>query len=274
MDETKKGKQADISGLSDGLKELADIPSEKKAEPQAMLIAPASIPQVALLPEHSSSEQTVPSKPDERPKTQKEQDLDVLINQRQSVIEQLKAKNPLVAQARQQLAELIPSIRGKGSSRVMELVREEERLEFSIATEAYTPKNEKELLKRLREIHAELATHKELDAARKKVDEQRSVLRNAISEIKALERQLAEARQKCDEKYSEVLAERKSAYEQRQKNRDNRKQKQSDDLHRRMHEDRRQEYDSEVQKYMKDYDDTVSMEEIVQFEKKEKKKSD
>ena len=32
--------------------------------------------------------------------------------------------------------------------------------------------------------------------------------------------------------------------------------------------------DSDMQKYMKDYDDTVSMEEIVIFEKKEKKKEE
>lgn len=233
--------------ISEGLREIADIPpAQEQPQPEG--------------------------KRPERQKTPREQELDGLIAKRQSIIEQLKAKNPLVMAARQALSQLVPAIRGKGSSHVMGLVREEEHLEFSIATEAYTPKKEKELLKRLRQIHAELSANKELDAARKQVDEKRAALHSLVSEIRTLEHQLADARRACDEKYSEVLAERKAAYESRQVHREQRKQKKFDDLRERVRGERRREHDDEMAKYMKDYDDTVSMEEIVQFEKKEKKK--
>ncbi len=248
MDSEQKTRQASGHDIPDGLREIAEFPSQ------------------------STGQQAAEEKRAQRQKTGKEQELDALISHRQSVIEQLKAKNPLVLEARKSLSLLIPSIRGKGSSRVMELVREEEKIEFSIATEAYTPKKEKELLKRLREIHAELSKHKELDAARKKVDAQRSHLHSLVSEIRSLERQLADARKACDDKYSEVLAERKAAYEFRQRSREQKKQRQLEDLRERVRSERRQERDAELSKYTKDYDDTVSMEEIVQFEKKEKKK--
>ena len=254
LDDPKKSKPRSLlSDLSAGLKELIELPQEKKE---------AAIP----LPAHEERPQ--------RPKTPKEQELDSLISARQGVIEQLKAKNPLVLKARLLLSELVPTIRGKGASRVMELVREEEKIEFSIATEAYTPKKEKELLKRLREIHIELSRHKELDAARKKVDEQRTVLRSLVSDIKSLERSLDGARAACDAKYAEVLAERKAGYEQRQKSREQRKERQFQELRERTRAESKREYDNEMSKYMKDYDDTVSMDEICIFEKKEKKKGE
>ncbi len=220
----------------------------------------------------SPAEGAAPEQKEQRQRTQKEQELDALIAKRQAVIEQLKAKNPLVVEARKQLAELIPAIRGRGSSHVMGLVREEENIEFSIATEAYTPKKEKELLKRLREIRIELSKHKELDEARKKVDEKRNALRDLISDIRSLEHSLAEARKACDEKYAEVLAERKAAYSQRPPRREERPRQFSEGK-RRSRDEHKREYndDEDMSKYLKDYDDTVSMDEIVQIERKDKK---
>ncbi len=251
MEQDKKITQKiNISDLPEGLKELVEIPPAQGGQP-------------------------------ERPKTQKEQELSDLITLRQGIIEKLKQKNPQVAQARKKLAEAIPAVRGKGASQVMRLVEEEEKLEFLIATEAYTPKKEKDMLKRMREIRLELSRHKELDEARKKVDAGRSLLRGLMSEIRSLEQELAEARNACDAKYAEVLQERKSAYERRQRGREARqlqeeeaRQHRFDDLRRRVREEKHREEDAEAQKYMKDYDDTVSMDEICVIEKKEKKKED
>ena len=266
MDENKKGKQPVAADLPEALKEIAALPSEQPA-----LIPPAEGNKEPLLLTESHTPNTAESQ-QPRPRTQKEQELDALIANRQSIIEQLKAKNPLLNEARKAVADIIPTIRGKGASRVMELVHEEERIEFSIATEAYTPKKEKELLKRLREIHIELSEHKELDAARKKVDEKRAVMRTLVSDIRDLEHKLAEARAGCDAKYSEVLSERKAAFEQRQKGRQRRENAQHDNQRRYERTEKKREYDEDMPKYMKDYDDTVSMDEIVIIEKKDKKK--
>ena len=273
MTNGKKDKAVTASDLPKGIAEIADIPSAavpetKTEEKQGQ---PAKAEEV-LAHEAPKSENQVPAAAQpSRPRTPKEEELNALIAKRQSIIEQLKAKNPLVIEARKTLSELIPTIRGRGSGHVMELVREEEHIEFTIATEAYTPKKEKELIKRLREIHAELALHKELDTARKKVDEKRAVLHSLISGIRTLEDALAEARKACDEKYAEVLAERKAAYSQRSTHREERTQRQFSDNKRRGREERTREYDEDVSKYLKDYDDTVSMDEIVQIERKDKK---
>lgn len=273
MAENKKEK-ASHPDIPAGIKELMAVPpaAEKSpAETSSSTPAGPAHRELSSNPvEQGSNAQSQEAKP-QRPCTQKEQELGELIAKRQSVIEQLKAKNPLVSEARKQLAGLIPSIHGKGSGQVMGLVREEENLEFSIATEAYTPKKEKELLKRLREIRIELSKHKELDAARKKVDEKRNALRNLISDIRSLEHALADARKACDEKYAEVLAERKAAYSQRSARREEHAQKQFSETKRRSREEHKREYDEDMSKYLKDYDDTVSMDEIVQIERKDRK---
>lgn len=243
---TDAGKEKKHADLPEGIKELIEIPGEKGAE-----ASPLPQPQ--------------------REKTQKEQELDALIAKRQSILDALKAKNPTVAESRRKLSRLIAALRGKGGGRTMGLVAEAERIEFAIATEADTPKKEKELIKRLKATKAEIAKNKELDAARKEVDAERHSLNSHMGEIKELERQLVEARKACDEAYSAVLSERKEAYLQRQKGRQEKRERKFEGLHRRVKQERKREHDSEMEKYMKDYDDTVSMEEIVVFEKKEKK---
>ena len=113
--------------------------------------------------------------------------------------------------------------------------------------------------------------------ARKAIDAERHILNTLINDIKELERQLMETRKACDDAYALVVSERKAAYEQRQKGRQDRQErperKFDDAPRRRAKPERKGEYDSDadMDKYMKDYDDTVSMEEIVVFEKKEKK---
>ena len=269
MEVSEKGKKpAAVSGLSAGLLEIAELPSVQGGQPK--LIAPAPVQEAEkMLPPAS------PAKPQpERPKTQKEQELDALIVKRQEIIGQLKSKNPAVAEARRRIAEALPALRGKGASHTMQLVREAEHLEFLIATEADTPKKEKDMIKRLRAVNAEISKHKEIDEARKGVEAGRSELRSLLSDVKSLEHGLAQARKDCDGKYAEVLAERKAAYEQRQHRREERKERQFHDLRTRVREEKRRESDSDMAKYMKDYDDTVSMDEIVIIEKKDKKKEE
>ena len=236
---------------------------------------PSPVSEVAQLPPAEPA--AAPAKKPERQKTEKERLLDELIAKRQSVLDKLKAKNPLVMESRKRISSIIPALRGKGSAHTMDLIRETERIEFSIATEAYTPKKEKELIKRLREIKTELSKHKELDEARKLIESERSNLSTLLTEIKVLEGELAEVRKACDAAYAEVLAERKASYEQRQRTASEqhpREHHHEGPGRRRGREDRHEHVDSDMEKYMKDYDDTVSMEEIVVFEKKERKKEE
>lgn len=262
LDKTGKAKASDIAEMPDGLKELLETPVEEEHTPTILLPAQESKAIGLLAPTQQQPQ---------RPKTQKETELDGFIAARQGIIEKLKGKNPQVYESRRKIAEMAPAIHGSGASHTMKLAAEAEHIEFSIATEAYTPKKEKELIKHLRAIRQELSKHKEIDDARKAVDAERHVLHELVSDIRSLEHELVEARLKCDVAYAEVLSERKAAYEARQKNREERHQKQYDDLKHHVHEQKKKQYADEIKPYMKDYDDTVSMDEIVQIEKKGKK---
>jgi uncharacterized coiled-coil DUF342 family protein len=266
LDDSKKPKAAGLADLPDGLREIAELPS---AQPEAQKFLPSAA-QGTATPLPLPEKQARP----ERPKTQKEQELDALIALRQGVIDKLKAKNPDVGQCRSRIAAILPSLSGKGASHTMKLVEEVEKLEFSISTEAYTPRKEKDMIKRIRLLNTEISKHKEIDSARKKIDAERASLRFLLSEIKSLEHELVQARKACDAKYAEVLAERKAAYEQRQHRREERKERKYEKLRQRVRQERKKEYDSDMAKYMKDYDDTVSMDEIVVIEKKERKKEE
>jgi len=257
-DTKKENKAPAIHELPAALLELAEIPSEK---PVALLEA---------APVHGQPQKAVES----RPRTEKEQALDALIVRRQSIIEKLKAKNPAVNEARRKVAAAIPAVRGKSAGQAGGLLHEFERLEFEISTSAYTPKKEKEILKQLRLVKAELSKHKELNEARKKLDSERLVLNNLISEIKTLEHELFEVRKACDDAYSAVLSERKSAYESRQHHREEKEHKKYEEREHHFRTEKKKQYDEDIGKYMKDYDDTVSMDEICIFEKKDKKKDE
>ncbi len=265
MEDSKKTKASALASLPDGLRDIAELPS---AQPEGQKSLPPIQEEHHAIPLPPSEKHE--QRP-ERPKTQKEEELDELIVSRQAVIDKLKAKNPEVGQCRSRIAAILPSLSGKGASHTMKLVEEVEKLEFSISTEAYTPQKEKDMIKRIRLLNSEISKHKEIDSARKEIDAQRSKLRSLISEIKGLEGELAQARKACDAKYAEVLAERKAAYEQRQHRREERKERNFNELRQRVRNERKKEYDDDMAKYMKDYDDTVSMDEIVIIEKKEKK---
>ncbi len=250
----KQGSGQMASDMPKGLKELVELAPEKK---EKTILLPAA-----------NSKKPLPA----RKRTEKEQRLDQSIEKRQKIIEKLKQKNPIVHSSRKKISSLLPLLKGKAASRSLGLAKEADRIEFSIATEAYTPKKEKELLKRMRAIKKEMAGNKKLDEARRKINEERAILRRAMSEIRSLEALLAKARKECEDAYHQVLAERKAAFEKRQKDRKQKKQKRFDDLKKRVSTEKKRQHDKEMQKYMKDYDDTVPMDEICQIEKKDKKK--
>jgi len=258
MGEARKARpQAPISDLPKGLQELIAAPEEPQ---KGAILLPASFPQHPV-----------------RPKTQKEQELDALIAKRKSIIDSLKARNLLALQARKKIAALIPLVQGKGAPQAIRLMEEAEKTEFSIATEAYTPKKEKELIKRLRQIRHELSKHRELEAAHHAIGSARKELHSITCEIKSLERQLAEARKACEDKYSEILAERRAEYEARLKRKAERaklseeeKRRRIKELQRRVQQEKKRQREAEMAKYMKKHDDTVSLEEIADIERKKR----
>ncbi|MCX8194530.1 MAG: hypothetical protein N3G22_00255 [Candidatus Micrarchaeota archaeon] len=271
MEEEKKAKQSSkLSALPPGLREIADIGQEAPpgsiGPAQEQKLIPTSPPALPLPAQGEKKTERI------REKTPKELELDSLIAARQQVIDLLKQKNPLVAEARKKIASLLPIVRSAGASHTLRLAAEAERIEFSIATSAYTPKKEKELLKRLRQIRQEIERHKDIDSARRQIEEERKKLRELLKEVRQLEGQLADLRAKCEKTYAEVLAERKAAYEERKRRREELQKRRIEELKRKVREEKKKQYEAEIQPYLKNYDDTVSMSEIVEIEEKGKKK--
>lgn len=248
---------------------LSENNAEKQnsKEPQDI---PESIKELVEIPaQENSAEKSKGEKPDSE-KTQKEKEFSELVAKRQAILDQLKAKNQIVKEHRQAIASLISSLRGKGGGKTMRLIREAERIEFMIATEADTPKKEKELIKKLKQIRSEIVMNREADEIRKQIDSKRQSLNAVLAEIKALESDLAEARKACDNAYLQVLQERKERFEQQKRERlAQKKQERMKAV-----EEKSRKRRSEMEKYMRKYEDTIPMDEIVIFEKKEKKKEE
>ncbi|MEM4554322.1 MAG: hypothetical protein QXT25_00535 [Candidatus Anstonellaceae archaeon] len=239
--EQKEGQTPSISDLPQGLRDIAKLPSD---QPQQQPQAP---------------------KP-KRPRTQKEQELDAIIEKRKQIIQQLKAKNQEAAACRKEIAQIKSLISVKGGSKTPKLIAEVERLEFAIATEAYTPKKEKEMIKKIKALNEEIAKNKEVDELRNKFHEQRRILKEIVSEIKSLESELASVRKACDQKYAEVLAERKEAQERRKQA----QQRRLEQLKQRVKEENEKLRKKQLSKYMGTYEDTVTLDQIAIIEKKEK----
>ncbi|MEM4348429.1 MAG: hypothetical protein QXN37_02565 [Candidatus Anstonellaceae archaeon] len=227
---------------------------------------PQGLREIAKLPP-SPQQQSQPSTKPKRPRTQKEQELDTLVQKRKQIIQQLKAKNQQATTCRKEIAQIKSLISVKGGSKTPRLIAEVERLEFAIATEAYTPKKEKEMIKKIKELNEQIAKNKEVDELRNKFHEQRRMLKEIVAEIKALEHELASVRKACDQKYAEVLAERKEAQERRKQE----QQKRLEQLKQRVKEENERLRKKQLSKYMGNYEDTVTLDQIAIIEKKEKK---
>lgn len=263
--EKKKGEKAALQELPLGIKELIDIGEAKKD--QSILETPSKPKpktQPILLPPAKYEEK-------QRPKTEKEKELDALISQRQKIIEELKKRNPIVLKSRKTLASLLPKLQGKGMDKTLTLLKKAEEIEFSIATEAYTPQKEKELLKNLNKIKESISNYKELEGIKKDIEHERKALRTTLSQIREFEAMLLQTRKKCDETYAAILAERKAAYEERQRKKKERMERAVRELTQRVKAEKKRRYEEEISKYKKNYEDTVLLSDICIIEKKEKK---
>lgn len=184
------------------------------------------------------------------------------LQRKRSIIETLKTSNETIETLRRELMALPAAPRPMGRTRSPERLAEQiDRMEFQIATSAYTSKQEKDMIRELEAVQAELAAVKaevktsgqgaqvrgKLDAAR---DERRKLvgeLQNLRKDIDSIYQQLKAA----DEKRAEEMAERR---ERRSYGEEKRKA--------------REEEEKENEPYMKEVDPFVSLEEIAEIKRK------
>ncbi len=193
-------------------------------------------------------------------KTELESRINELETKKSALIEKVKELNSTIRIKERQI-ERSAGI-DRSAPRPGHIAKELEQMEFRIATAAYTPKMEKEMLKRVKELQHELETAREADRKRRKLMYAEGDLKVAVDE-----------RAKVEKELNEIRAELKTLYNSRKEaNAGDRKEKMET---RRQHErdDRRRKRDKEFREenaeHFKPFERFVSLEEIVQMKKQE-----
>lgn len=141
-----------------------------------------------------------------------------------------------------------------------QIARELEQMEFRIATAAYTPKIERDMIKRVNELQKELESAKEADRKRRKLMYAEGDLKTAVEERAKIEKEL-----------NEIRAELKTLYNSRKEASNAERKERSDEGRRHSQEERRKKRDREFREenaqHLKPFERYVSLEEIVQMKK-------
>ncbi len=179
---------------------------------------------------------------------------------KREIIDQLKASNSAIEKAKQELMNL-PHTGRPGKVSPERLEEQADRLEFAIATCAYTPAQEKALLRKLDVIRLELLQVKKEYEASGAGAEARKHLETARNERRALVGELQTLRKEIDTIYKEL----KDTDAQRAAERTDRTVRRSGNDERRK---AREEERKEMEPYMKEVDPFVSLEEIAEIKRK------
>lgn len=184
------------------------------------------------------------------------------LQRKREIIEILKTSNETIEKLRHELMSLpAPATRTGRTRSPARLAEQIDHMEFTIATSAYTSKQEKDMIRDLEVMQAELAAAKaEAKASgdgaqvRFKLDAARDERRKLVGELQSLRKDIDSIYQQlkaADEKRAEEMAERR---ERRAYGEEKRKA--------------REEEQKENEPYMKEVDPFVSLEEIAEIKRK------
>jgi len=208
--------------------------------------------------------------------------------QKDALLEEARGLNPKLSSLRSQLAPLAAELKRTKGSSASRLRSQIDEIEFKIATEAFTAKHEKELIKSKKGLEEQLKTASAADTLYKKVSELRAQLSPLSQRRDEIDSQLDSLRAQMSAEYEKTKAE----YEKGKKDREKRAFESlksrygKKDEHtgskdsgpsrprfarRDSRKEPREKLDADEAKYLKKHDDFVSLEDIVIMEKKEKK---
>jgi uncharacterized coiled-coil DUF342 family protein len=106
---------------------------------------------------------------------------------------------------------LMPFLEQTKDVRIGPIRKDLRNLEFRIATQAYTPKIEKELVKQVKKLEAELSKVSEVEKARRKKMLVDGDIEQAQREIASIEPELKKIRDELNDHYESMRTERKQA---------------------------------------------------------------
>jgi uncharacterized coiled-coil DUF342 family protein len=140
--------------------------------------------------------------------------IDELEKKKTELIDRIKQLNRRIRYKKYEQKALEPFLEQTKDVQIAPFRRQKRALEFRIATAAYTPKMEKELIKQLKKIDEQLDKVKEVERARRKIRYVEQDITEGESEIGKIEVELKAIRDELRKLYDEMKGYRMTARKQ------------------------------------------------------------
>ncbi|MEW6748166.1 MAG: hypothetical protein AB1295_00455 [Candidatus Micrarchaeota archaeon] len=140
--------------------------------------------------------------------------IDELEKRKGELIDRIKQLNRRIRYKEYEEKALKPFLEQTKDVQIAPFRRQRRALEFKIATAAYTPKMERELIKKLKKIDEELEKHKEVERARRKIRYVEQDITEGKTEITKIEEELTTIRGELRRLYDDMKGYRISARKQ------------------------------------------------------------
>lgn len=183
----------------------------------------------------------------------------------------LRQVNKQLADLQKELDEAMPKDQQARSQNPARLQERVDKMEFYISTSAYTPAQEREMLRQVQEMRKELKKALADDKTWGKVREIRSKLRDARNQRKEIRKELDGLTAELDTLYKAIIAQGAKTAEKRRENEQKRTEFRERSYRREEYRKNQDAQRKEMAPYMKEVDSFVSLEDIAIVNKKEKK---
>jgi uncharacterized coiled-coil DUF342 family protein len=192
------------------------------------------------------------------------------VKKKRELIKQLRDMAQEISKMQEELKEALPKdrdVRKKSPDRIKEEI---EKLEFQIATSAYTPVQEKNMIRRMKTLKAEYKNAIQNNSEWKEVYAIKDKIRTKRKDRKKIKKELDSLSKELDELYKQIIAEsaknakdRKARFERREDSTQRLKRRED-------YKKKKAAEKKEMEPYMKEIDSFVSLEDIAEIKKKQK----
>lgn len=140
--------------------------------------------------------------------------IDELEKKKGELIERIKQLNRRIRYKKYEQKALLPFLEQTKDVQTVPYRKQKRALEFRIATAAYTPRMEKELIKQMKKVDEELDKVKEVERARRKIRYVERDITDGETEIGSIETDLKSLREQLKKLYDEMKTIRMAARKQ------------------------------------------------------------
>jgi len=140
--------------------------------------------------------------------------IDELEKKKGELIERIQQLNRRIRYKKYEQKALLPFLEQTKDVQVVPYRKQKRAIEFRIATSAYTPRMEKELIKEMKKVDEKLESVKEVERARRKIRYVEKDISEGEGEISSIETDLKAIREQLKKLYDEMKVIRMAARKQ------------------------------------------------------------